>query len=171
MTKFDELCSAYKKSRENYFSFRDDGFEFARELMSRYKAFLGVPSDYFHFLPTDQPVKPGTTYSIFGAIHLNDDTYWRLGLRLTLFSAPNEYPQQPVLVIFRFKKTDEKKYQVKISEEDLGHEISCGNETEFKAFFEFLQQQIVAHFEAGLQEFLEQSAPLRTIGFVQTSHA
>lgn len=171
MTRFDELCFAYRTSREKFFSYREDGFMFAGDLVSRYQKFLGVTNDCFVFVPTDKPAKPETTYTLFGAIHLNDDTYWHLGLQFTLFTAPNAYPQQPVLIVFRFKKIGEKKYHVKISEEDSGHEITCGNEAEFNAFFDFLQQQIVAHFEDGLQEFLEQSAPLRTIGFVQTPDA
>lgn len=169
MTKFDELCAAYKTSRETYFAYRNDGFKFAMELMSRYKEFLGVQSEYFRFVPADETPKPDTTYTIPGAIHLNDDTYWHLGLLLTLFTAPSEYPQQPVLIVFRFKQISGKKYQLKISEEDTGHEITCGDESQFNMFFEFLQAQIVVHFENGLQEFLEQSAPLRTIGFVQST--
>ena len=171
MTKFDTLCTAYKTSRKTNFSYRDEGINFARELIAKYIKFLEVPEDYFRFVPMDETPKSNTTYSLFGAIHLNDDTYWHLGLQLTLFTAPNEYPRQPILIVFRFKQIADKKFEVKISEEDSGHQISCGIESEFNDFFEFLQKQIVASFEDGLQEFLEQSAPLRTIGFVQVKNA
>ena len=168
MTNFNTLCSAYKTSRETYFSYRNEGLDFARELIAKYIKYLEVPEDFFRFVPTDETPKPDSTYSLIGAIHLNDDTYWHLGLQLTLFTAPNEYPRQPILIVFRFKKIADSKYEIKISEEDSGNQISPGVESTFNDFFEFLQTQIVASFENDFQEFLEQSAPLRTIGFVQT---
>ena len=81
MTKFDTLCTAYKTSRKTNFSYRDEGINFARELIAKYIKFLEVPEDYFRFVPMDETPKSNTTYSLFGAIHLNDDTYWHLGLQ------------------------------------------------------------------------------------------
>ncbi len=167
MSKFGELCKSYKTSRDNYFSYRDESVGFARELMDKYIEYLQVPKENFKFVPLDKDPKPDTRYSLFAAIHLNNDSFWHLGLQITIYSALNEFPQQPILVRFMFKKTDKNTFSIKISEQDSGHSICRENESDFSEFFEFLQSQIRDNFENGLQEFLEQSAPIRTIGFVQ----
>ena len=159
---------SYKNSRETYFEYRNRGFNFAGELIRRYVEYLGIPNEQFRFVPLDEDPKPNTTYTLFGAIHLNDDSFWHLGLQITIFTAPNEYPQQPLLIKFMFKAS-ENGYLIRISEDDPGRNISLGNEKEFLAFFDFLQTMIQQSFETGLQRFLEQSAPLRTIGFVQNA--
>ncbi|MDS3859226.1 hypothetical protein RIF25_00255 [Thermosynechococcaceae cyanobacterium BACA0444] len=107
-----------------------------------------------------------TKYTLFGAMHLDDDTFWHIGLQITLFTAPNEYPQQPVLIRFMLKAENDG-YRVKITQTDKGHLLHAGNDAEFSGFFNDLQQIIRKNFEVGLQHFLEQSASLRTIGFVQ----
>jgi len=167
MSKFGELCHAYKVSRDKYFSYRDESFEFARELIGLYTEYLAIPKEQFKFIPLDEEPTPNSTYSLFGAIHLNEDTYWHLGLQITIYTSPNIFPHQPIMIRFMFKKSQDNKYFVKISDSDPGHNIEQGNKPQFIAFFDFLQDQIRSHFEDGLQEFLEQSAPLRTIGFIQ----
>lgn len=166
MTKFSDLCTSYKTSRETYFEYRNRSYDFASELIRRYVQFLGIPNEQFRFVPLDEVPKPNTTYTLFGAIHLNDDSFWHLGLQITIFTAPNEYPQQPLLIKFLFKEA-ENGFRILISEDDPGHIIHLGNESEFLAFFDFLQHTIQQSFETGLQRFLEQSAPLKTIGFIQ----
>jgi hypothetical protein len=167
MSKFSDLCASYAASRNTYFAYRDQSYAFARELISRYIAYLEIPEKNFRFEPLDKDPKPGSTYSLPGAIHLNEDTYWHLGFEVTLFTAPNEYPQQPVLFSFMFKGAKDA-FHIRISEDDAGHLIHPGNESEFTAFFEFLQRQVQRSFETELQCFLEQSALPRKIGFIQS---
>lgn len=167
MSKFEDLCNSFEKSRNTYFEYRDESFGFAGELISQYVQYLEIPKEQFKFIPLDEQPAPNTTYSLFGATHLNDDTFWHLGLQITLFSDPNTYPHQPILIRFMFKKSKKDIFVVKISEDDEGHLIERGNSPQYVKFFEFLQKQIRSNFEDGLQEFLEQSAPLRTIGFMQ----
>lgn len=166
MSKFSDICTAYSTSRTTYFEYRDRSFSFAGELIRRYVQYLEIPAERFRFVPLNEEPKPNTTYTLAGAIHLDDDTYWHLGLQIMIFTSSNAYPQQPVLIRFMFKAA-EGGYHIRISENDDGHVIHAGNETEFTTFFDFLQLQIRQNFLTGLQCFLEQSAPLRTIGFIQ----
>lgn len=153
MTKFDELCTTYRTSCEPHIEYRRNVLDFANDLIRRYKKFLGVPCDFFRVVPADETPNPDTKYTTLSAIHLNDDMYWHFGLQLTL--DPNEYPQHSVLIVFRFKQIEDHRYQLKISEQDAGHEITCGNDSEFSKFFEFLQGQIIAHIKKNSpQEFL-----------------
>ncbi|MBU2840921.1 hypothetical protein HF670_15600 [Acidithiobacillus thiooxidans] len=166
MTKFLDLCNSYKISRETYFKYRDRSFLFARELIRRYADYLGIPEEQLRLVPLNEEPNPNKTYSLFDAIHLNDDSFWHLGLQITIFTAPNQYPRQTLLITFLFKETDSG-FRILISEDDPGHIINTGNESEFLAFFDFLQDTIQQNFETGLQRFLDTSAPLRTIGFIQ----
>ncbi len=166
MTKFESLCSAYKKARDNYVSQRENGFLFAQDLINRYIQYLGVPRACFRFVPTDPAMKAKATKSILGAIHHNDDSYWHLGLQLTLFTAPKGYPEQPILVVFRYKQIADKVFDVKISDDDPGHRITREAHADYLAFFEFLQGNIVRFFESGLQQFSAETPVLKTVGLV-----
>jgi hypothetical protein len=42
-------------------------------------------------------------------MHLDDDTYWHLGLKIN--TAPNVFPQQELLIIFKFKEKEEKVFK------------------------------------------------------------
>ncbi len=168
VTKFESLCSAYKAARDIYVSQRENGFLFAQDLVNRYIQFLGVPRACFRFVPTDQAVKGKATKSILGAIHHNDDSYWHMGLQLTLFSAPKGYPEQPILIEFRYKQVAEKVFDVKISSNDPGHRITQEAEADYLAFFEFLQRNIVHYFESGLQQFAGDTPTLKTVGLVHS---
>lgn len=167
MSKFDELCGAYKTSREKYFAYRDESYSFAQALVGGYINYLEVPKEQFKFIPLDKDPEKNTTYTLLGAIHLADDAHWHLGFQIILYSEPNAQPQQPVLIKFMFKKVGDRVFNVKISEDDSGHEIDASSNSDFEGFFDFLQRQIKNHFENSLQDFLEESAPLRTIGFIQ----
>lgn len=167
MTKFESLGSVYKAARETYVAQRENGFLFAQDLINRYVQYLGVPRACFRFVPTDQTGKAKSTKSILGAIHHNEDSYWHLGLQLTLFSAPKGYPEQPILLVIRYKQVAEKTYEVKISADDPGHTIQREVDAEYLAFFDFLQHNIVRYFESGRPQFAESTPVLKTIGLVK----
>ncbi len=99
-------------------------------------------------------------------MHLNEDTFWHLGFQMILYSAPNVFPHQAVLLAFKFKRSEDA-FQVKISADDSGHKVRLGNAADFDALFVFLQSQIEKHFRNDLQTFLESSASTRQIGFIQ----
>jgi len=167
MSKFEDLCKSYKISRKKYFSYQNESYDFARNLVQGYIRYLDIPEEQFKFIPLDKEPKAGTNYTIFGAIHLAEDSFWNLGMQITLYSAPNEFPHQPVLIRFKFKKKSENVFVVKISDEDKEHSINIDSDNDFNDFYDYLQAQIQSHFEDGFQKFLEQTAPLRTIGFNQ----
>lgn len=165
MSKFDELCLSYKTSRENFFSYRDDIQTFAAELIGKYIRYLRIPEKQLKFVPLKKELKANTLYTLFGSIHFNnEDNYWYLGVEITLAFASNDIPEQPVLIRFMFKRTDDDIFLVKLYEQDPGHSININNINDFLVFFDFLQNQIRALFEKTPHEFLESSAPLRTVG-------
>jgi len=167
VTQFETLCAAYKTARDGYVLQRENGFLFAQDMINRYIQYMGVPRACFRFVPTDQSAKAKTTKSILGAIHPHEDGYWHLGLQLTLFCAPKGYPEQPILIVFRYKQIADAVYEVKISDDDPGHTITRETDADFLAFFEFLQSNLVHYFDSGLPRFAEDPPVVKTIGLVQ----
>ena len=153
-------------SRATYFAYRDKSVDFAGDLMKRYIAYLEISEENYRYLPLDKEPKVDTKYSMRGALHLDDDARWRLGLQLTLVAASDETARQPVLIAFMFQSEGDA-YRVRIAESDNGHLIHSESELDFNRFFNFLQSQIKQHFEGDFQRFLDQSAPMRRIGFIQ----
>ncbi len=104
MSKFEELCNAYAKSRNDYFSYQDESFKFASSLINNFIDYLEVPEEQIKYIPTNiEPVKD-MIYTIWGSIHLDKDTFWHLGVLLTLYEKPNIFPHQPIKIEFLFKK-------------------------------------------------------------------
>jgi len=166
VTKFDDLCSAYASANVRENQHRQDAYSFAGELAQRYKGFLEIPDDCFQLWPTDKEIKGGMKYTPMGAVHLGEDSFWHLGLILTFSVSPGTYPKQQIMLHFRFKEVAEKKYLITISEDGGQHTLTCGVESEFNTFFEFLQKELAAWFNDGLKRFLNQDDSSRHIGFV-----
>jgi len=175
MSKFSDLCSLYKESRETYAECQKRAFKFSVELMERYLNYLDIPNKYFKYVPLKNDPDPQeigrlsqeNNYTVRGATHLKDDTYWHIGLVITVFITENTYPQYPVFIDFKFKEKDNG-YIVIITDDHEGYLIHGGNETEFNDLFNFIQIKLQDNFKTGLQRFLEQSEQsLPTIGFIQ----
>jgi hypothetical protein len=115
------------------------------------------------FVPLNKKPEDGTRYSIPGSMHLDDDNYWRLGMILTLYSAPNSCPQPIQLVFFIRKKGDY--FYVKSAETGMEFKINPSSEEDFPQFFDNEISQIKDFFSGILHRYLEGSQQLKRIGF------
>ena len=104
MSKFEELCQSYSDARNKYIRFRDECFDFAAQLIKGFVDYYEIPSEQVKIVPTHEEVKPNTVYSIRGAMNLDDDTYWHLGLILNFYVRPGVSTEQPFLHIFKIKE-------------------------------------------------------------------
>jgi hypothetical protein len=164
MTKFLEMCEAYKSSRRKYFDYQQRCIGYLSKLGLGFVEYCSVPEDQYKFLPLNEDVKPNMKYTIFGATHLDKDTFWHLGLLLTLYEAPNVHPQQSILIRICVKELNGKVF-VKIGSEGKTIEIELANGQQCAAFFDDIITQINDSFQNELQSFLERSSPLKRIGF------
>lgn len=165
MSKFDELCGAYKTAQDNYSNYHTACVKFYGTLVSEFVKYLDCPREQVTFLPLDKEPDPGSTYSIPGAMHLDDDTYWHLGFRLTLYISPNTFPHQPILLRLLAKKVDDH-FLVKLGKDGPQFKVHENNPKELEPFFDSLFTAIKEDFENGLQSFLSQGEQeIRRIGF------
>lgn len=166
MSKFQEICAAYKISRDNYHAYRDRSMDFAVRLGQGYIRYLGISSENYKWVPATDTSTEKEGFTIPGSMHLNDDTYWHLGLKIKIFTAPNVFPQQELLIIFKFKEKKEKVFEVMIDNIDKKYEIETCSDASFTVFFNHLQKVILAMYQDGLDNFLASQQEDRKIGFI-----
>jgi hypothetical protein len=165
MSKFEEICAAYKDSKENFNSYRKESMGFAISLGRKYLQYLGVETNHFRWVPESKQDDKSTNFTIPGAMHLDDDTYWHLGLKLRVYSAKNVMPQQDVFIVFMFKKIADCEYAIKVRAEDTPHIIETDKDTSYTVFFNHLQTLILDIYKDDLTNFLESEKSSRRIGF------
>ena len=167
MSRFEELCAAYKTAVDACWASRDEGLQFAQMLIPRYLTYLEIPPRDWRFVPVEKAPEPTRTYNCLEAMHLHQDMFWHLGLQIPVYGAPNEYPRQRLAIHLMFRKAAQQTFLVKIAENDPGHTIALDHEDTFTAFFDFLQCQILRHFQDRLRNFPQQPESLGAIGFIE----
>jgi len=166
MSKFEELCSAYKQAVDAWWAYRDEALQFAQMLITRYLTYLEIPLCDWRFVPVEQDPESTRTYNCLEAMHLSPDMLWHLGLQIAVYGAPNEYPRQRLTMHLLFRKAAPQTFLVKIAANDPGHTIAMDNEDTFTVFFDFLQVQILRHFQDRPRNFPQHPASLGEIGFI-----
>ncbi len=164
MSKFKELCKAYETARINFFDYRRDCHTFASKLIDGLIDFLQCPKEQIKFIPLKKDYESDFTYTLMGAMHLNDDTFWHLGVGITLYKEPNIFPHETVLISFLIKEKSDS-FTVKLGDSGKEFEILKDKPEDFNEIYEFIFNQIKETYEKGLKRFLEQKETSREIGF------
>lgn len=165
MSKFDEMCAAYVESRKNWFSYRDKCSDAMRRLAAGFIKYCEIPEDQVRLVPVTGEDRQGKTFSLLGAMNVEDQGFWQLGMQITLFEKPNQYPHQPILIVLGVKDHDGK-LQVMVGKDGEVQLLNIDDKEQLANFYDKLVILVKKFFRDGLQEFLEKSAPLKTIGFV-----
>jgi hypothetical protein len=166
MSKFEDMCAAYADSRNKFFSYRKRCQSHMSALVSGFIEYCKIPPDQVLFLPCDHEPKENSRYSLPGAMHLDEDTYWYLGVQITLYEKPNIFPHQPILLILCVKDINGDLF-VKIGRDSQTQQLNLSDESERSSFYDQLVGIITRYFKEGLQQFLETEAKLKRIGFVE----
>nr|DAI75498.1 MAG TPA: hypothetical protein [Caudoviricetes sp.] len=167
MSKFEEICAAYKVSQDKFHDYRNRSMDFALSLGHKYIQYLGITRENFRWVPVQDNSTEEEGFTIQGAMHLDDDTYWHLGLKINVFTAPNAFPQQRLLIIFKFKQKEKDKFEVMVDGYDKKHIIAVDGDASYTVFFNHLQKIIMSLYEDDLDNFLASQQENRTIGFIQ----
>ncbi len=155
MSKFDQLCKAYTKARRNFFDYREDCTAFSTWLMTGLLTYLDCPPDQLRFFPLKGELRPGHTYTLMGAMDLEEDTYWHFGAGLTLYEKKDKTPQETVVFEFMIKR-GEKTYTVKMDVGGHEYHIERDDIAAAHKLYEAIFSEIRDSYTAGLQHFLEQ---------------
>lgn len=166
MSKFEEMCGAYAESRKHWFSYRDRCSDAMRRLVGGFIKYCEIPEDQVKFVPVNGEDREGKTFSLLGAMHVEDKGFWQMGIQITLFEKPNQFPHQPILIVLGVKDLDGK-LRVMVGKDGEAHSINLDDEMQVVGLYDQLVLRVKKFFGESLQEFLEKSAPLKTIGFIQ----
>lgn len=165
MSKFEELCQSYAISQKKYREYEQDCMSFIQKFYNGFIAHAEIPREQIYLVPLHEEPTPGSMYSPLGAMNLEDDTYYHLGVVLTVYTAPKQFPQQSLQIHLQVKKTDGV-FLVKITTDDEPVKIALENQQDYIGVYDKIISLIKDHFENGLQKFLEGIPdPIQKIGF------
>ncbi|MEG5965752.1 MULTISPECIES: hypothetical protein [Enterobacter cloacae complex] len=170
MSKFDELCAAYKNFRSEYSSVREDAISFSGWLVAQYLSYLGIDhsSPAFRLIPLVGEEKVNSTYSPFGATHLGDDGYWCMGIRLTIYEQKNMHPQLPLQIGIKFLRNIDSSHTVGLLGSDSTFKVSRDDDgRELNVFFDSIQKEIQKVLKAQADFLHGKNNKMSTIGFIQ----
>jgi len=164
MSKFEELCQAYATSRKAYVDYRDACFGFSQTLLEALIRYLEVPDGRIRLVPVNREPDAEAVYTLGGAMHLDEDTYWHLGVLVDLTDPSGAHPPQAVLLKLLLKR-HEATFDVRLGQDEEDFEVRDDHPQDLAAFLEHIYLSIKESYEQGLQQFLIQQESTRKIGF------
>lgn len=168
MTKFEELCAAFKSSRDEYIAYRDACWDFAAHFLNGLISYLDLPGQTVSFIPLNDR-DPTKNYTLPGAMQLDDDTFWHLGFGMTIYEAPGVFPQKIMMIPIRFKILGDNVTMI-LSDNDQEIRFPIADQTKPQEIYKMIFDSLRDFFIAGLDRFLNSSTTRGTIGFVMTTN-
>jgi hypothetical protein len=149
-TRYQDLCQALEDARKRFKDYRSDCVFFASQFARQLTENLGGPKDLVSFEPTGGARQGDGPVTIEEAMHLDEDTYWHLDMRVHLAA---EKAKDDIRLHVRFKKI-EKLYVVNL----FGHEdfeLAEPSPAALEPIFAFLFLSVKRHYDDGLRLFLD----------------
>lgn len=163
MSKYQELCQAYAVSRKAYMDYREASLTFTQSLIQALMRYLEIPEGQVTFVPVNKEPDPEAIYPLAGAMHLEDDAYWHLGVVLNLGDPSGACPPQAVLLKLLVKHR-EGTFGVRLGQDEEDILIRPDFPQDMTEFLEHVFTAVKDSYEEGLQQFLDHET-MRKIGF------
>jgi hypothetical protein len=147
-TRYQELCQALTEAKDRFAGYRSECVLFAATFARGLVEYLGGPRDLVAYVPKGEP--GAGPIDVEDALHLGEDTYWHLGLRLKLVQGK---ASDTLNLEIRFKKL-ESRYVVNL----FGHEdfeLAELTTDAIRPVYEELFSSIKRHYDDGLRLFLD----------------
>jgi hypothetical protein len=166
MAKFNDLCAVYSKAQNEFRQFRDDCQDFVVDLWNNMITYLNVPGSQLSIYTINEEGEAIVSKPpIWQALTLRSDSYWSVGFGITVYEAPNMYPQETIIISLLIKKDSAGNYFVKLSEFNEEFKIDRTNVNDFDKFYNFVFEKIINSYQSGLQKFIDQESSIRKVGF------
>lgn len=149
MSRFDEICDAYRKSRRAFLDYERVCQDFARDLVQGMVEYFEWPRNHeINYIPLGEDLDPNNKfYALAGAMRMNEESFWHFGVELTVFESGTSYPVSFVLSFFIKKvgpffvvKLGPKGREIKIPEEQR-HALEPFYEAVFRQIVEFFARK------------------------------
>lgn len=155
MSKFEEVCLAYQKSRRRFLEYEVECRDFARSLVDGIINYFEWPQDQeITYIPLGEEINPNNRfYALAGAMRMDDESFWHFGVELSAEEPGGSHPL-PFLMSFFIKKVGPH-FVVKLGpqgKEIRIHEDKQGKQDELAPFYEAVFQQILQFFARDYQD-------------------
>lgn len=171
MSKFEEICRVYSKSRRLFLDYEDECRNFARSLVDGMIEYFEWPhTQEITYIPLGEEINPNNRfYALAGAMQMDDESFWHFGVELTAEEPGGAYPL-PFLMSFFIKKMGPH-FIVKLGpqgKEIRIHEDKHGKQDELRPFYDAVFNQILKFFARDYQDAItkQQMAP----GFIMLTN-
>ncbi|MFQ5421953.1 MAG: hypothetical protein ACE5FD_05275 [Anaerolineae bacterium] len=152
MSKYDEICQAYRKSRREFLSYGETCRVFAHELIEGMIEYFEWPRNQeITFIQLGEEINPmDRFYALAGAMQMDDESFWHFGVEMTVHEPTGVYPQ-PFLMSFYIKKNGPI-FIVKLGPKGEEIKIHEDRRRELGPFYEAVYVKIVSFFLKEYQE-------------------
>jgi hypothetical protein len=150
-TRYLELSHAYEDARKRFSDYRSDCVFFAATFARGLTEFMQGPRDLVTFEPVGGVRLGDGPVEVQEAMHLDEDTYWHIGIRMRVSASDKASDAVPLHI--RFKKI-EGRYVVNL----FGHEdfeLTEPTPAALQPVYEELFTSVRKHYEDGLRLFLD----------------
>ncbi|MCP4427781.1 MAG: hypothetical protein GY803_25125 [Chloroflexi bacterium] len=149
MSKFEEVCQTYQKSRLQFRDYENTCRDFARSLVDGIIDHFEWPhSQEITYIPLGEEINPNDRfYALAGAMRMDDESFWHFGVELTAEEPGGSNPL-PFLMSFFIKKAGPH-FIVKLGQQGKEiriHEDKQGKQDELTPFYDVVFRQILHFF-------------------------
>jgi hypothetical protein len=162
MTPYQKLCHALNQANTDYSAYRQESFSFGLKFAAHFKAFLCAPEGSLRYVPLEKDDDNNTGYTVMGAMHMEEDGFWHLGMILLLEA--NGRPGHEIKLHIRFKREGDA-FRVGPFIDHDEFVVQPEFEDSFRPVFHCIVKAIDNYFLIGRNGQLEKSGPMRSIGF------
>jgi hypothetical protein len=147
MSGYSVLCHAYRKAYSDYWDYKGACSNFVNDL---FDGMLGWPSEKIQYIPTLNDPDPGTLYTPWGAMDLDNDGFFHLGVLLTVDPSGRHstHVAHHVLLRLSVRKQDDT-FIVKIDGFPDEFEIHEDTPKEIEAFHDSVFNRLKTLYEEG----------------------
>lgn len=165
MSKFQEMCGAYQRAQNEFKIFQNASVVFAEELWKRMVDYFEIPASQTTLYQIGEEGGFEIANPPFGNIlKLRNDGFWEFGIGITVYENQSSYPRDNVLLYLLVRRDLHESYQVKLAGSPIVFTIHDNNDTEYRAFFDFIFNTIIDSYKTGLERLLQEQTTNR-IGF------
>jgi hypothetical protein len=146
MSKFDEICEAYRLARQQFREYEETCRNFARDLVFGMIDYFEWPqTQEITYIPLGEEINPNNRfYALAGAMRMDDESFWHFGVELTAHEPGGAHPVSFLLSFF-IKKVGPH-FIVKLGPNGREIKIHEDKQGELGPFYEAVHRQIVDFF-------------------------